>query len=70
MRRSKQAKLERKLTNKALEYAYKKVLTSENISKLVAENVGGTGNDIKDKLADQIVEIGNKKLDELKNDTK
>lgn len=70
MRRSKQAKLERKLTNKALEYAYNKVLNSANISELIAENKNATSSEIKDKLTDQIVEIGNKKLKELKNDTK
>ena len=66
MRKTKKARMERVLTNKALSYAYEHVLNSENISRLVAENINGTGREIKDKLADQIVEIGNKRLNELK----
>lgn len=68
MRKSNIAKKERKLTNKALTYAYEKVLTSDNISGLIVENKGMNGHELKDKLADQIVEIGNKKLKELKGE--
>lgn len=66
MRRSNQAKKEKKLTTRAVEYASRKVLTEE-INDIIRDNPNISEELLKDRIADRMVEVGNGKLKEWKD---